>query len=330
MTTIDKLPKAELHCHLEGTMPAPLVRRLARRNGIQLAEGLFDRNDRFIWNDFGAFLRAYDAGAGCLRTAQDYCDITFEYLAACAAEGALYVELFASPDHAAMVGISYTGMLEGCVRAIEEAERLHGICGRIIITAVRHLGPARALDVARQMIAEPHPWVVGFGMGGDETLFSPEDFLPAYKLADEAGYGCTVHAGEVCGPESVREAIAKLPISRIGHGVRASEDNQLVAELSRRRIALEICPGSNIALDIYSDFQQHPLVQLLEAGCRISLNSDDPPFFDTSLGNEYCTAAREFGLKEQQLREITGMALDAAFIDEQLRQQLKQRCANRK
>ncbi len=322
LSDIQSLPKAELHCHLEGTMPPALVRRLAQRNGIELADTLFDGDDRFAWSNFAEFLRAYDGGASCLNSALDYRDITYDYLAGCAAEGAIYVELFASPDHAAAVGISYTQMLEGCVRGIDDAWRDQRICGRIIITCVRHLGPERARTVAEQMVQEPHPYVVGFGMGGDETLFSPAEFLPAYRLADERGYGCTAHAGEVCGPQSVWATINQLPVSRIGHGVRASEDAGLVAELCRRDIALEICPGSNIALKVYPDYASHPLVTLLQAGCRLSLNSDDPPFFDTSIGREYQTAHQQFALSPEQLREITRMAIASAFIDQTTKQRL--------
>ena len=324
MSDIQSLAKVELHCHLEGTMPPALVRRLAERNEIKLPAGLFDDHDQFVWNSFAEFLRAYDGGASCLKNTQDYRDITYEYLASCAAEGAIYVELFASPDHAAAVGISYSQMLEGCVRAIDDAQREQQICGRIIITCVRHLGPEQALKVARQMVAEPHPYVVGFGMGGDETLYTPADFLPAYRIAADANYGCTVHAGEVCGPESIWAAIKSLPVSRIGHGVRAIEDPVLVETLANRGISLEICPGSNIALSVYPDYQHHPLLRLLDAGINISLNSDDPPFFWTSVGKEYQRASQVFELNNQQLLDISRMALDAAFIDARTRTQLLQ------
>ena len=324
MTDRLQIPKVELHCHLEGTMPPALVRKLADRNGIQLPDGLFDKDDQFIWNSFPEFLRAYDGGASCLKTGQDYRDITYEYLKACALQGAIYVELFASPDHAAAAGISYTEMLEGCIKAIDDAQREHQICGRIIITCVRHLGQEQALLVAKQMVAEPHPYIVGFGMGGDETLHSPLDFLPAYNVASEAGYGCTVHAGEVCGPESVWGAIDHLPVTRIGHGVRSIEDPRLVESLHNRNIALEICPGSNIALNVYPEYAKHPLLALLDSGINISLNSDDPPFFWTSIGKEYQRGASTFQLSNQQLIEISRMALKAAFVDDITKAQLLQ------
>ncbi|MDP7649913.1 MAG: hypothetical protein QF834_06975, partial [Candidatus Thalassarchaeaceae archaeon] len=135
------LPKAELHCHLEGTTSPSLVRRLARRNRIPLPENLLDDGDNFIWSDVESFLKTYDQASSVIRTAEDYRDLTYDYLASSAKEGALYVEVMSSPDHAAAAGIDYEGHLEGIVEGIESAERDHGIIGRIIVTCVRHFGP---------------------------------------------------------------------------------------------------------------------------------------------------------------------------------------------
>lgn len=316
------IPKAELHCHLEGTAPPALVRRLAERNGVALPDGLFADEETFAWTDFPDFLRAYDAASECLRTSRDYRDITYEYLAACAGEGAIYVEMFTSPDHAAAVGMSYLDHLEGTVAGIEDAGRDFGITGRIIVTCVRHLGPESALAVAEATVANPHPCVVGFGMGGDEMPHGFADFLPAFRLAADAGLGCTVHAGEVRGAESVREALDALPVTRLGHGVRAAEEPALVERLTRDGIVLEICPHSNIATGVYDSLDGHPLPDLLAAGCRVTLNSDDPPYFATSIGREYATAAEHFGMDEAALLAVTRTAIEAAFVDDATRDAL--------
>jgi adenosine deaminase len=313
------IPKAELHCHLEGTAPPALVRRLADRNGVALPVGLFADEHKFAWTDFPDFLRAYDTASMCLREAEDYRDITYEYLAACAHEGAIYVEMFTSPDHAAEVGMSYLDHLEGTAAGIEDAARDFGILGRIIVTCVRHLGPDRGLAVARDMVAEPHPYVVGFGMGGDETAFHLSDFLPAFRLAADAGLGCTVHAGEVRGPQSIRAALDVLPVTRLGHGVRAVEDPHLVERIARDGIVLEVCPHSNVATGVYEDMASHPFPALLAAGCKVTLNSDDPPYFATSIGGEYATAAADFSMDDEALRAVTRTALEAAFVGEETR-----------
>jgi adenosine deaminase len=312
---IQKLAKVELHSHLEGTMSPALVRQIAQRNGIQLKDDLFTDQDTFAWNDFLSFLQAFDEASRCLLNSDDYRDIMYEYLKSCAEDGAVYAETFISPDHASELGMSYFDVQVGCIQGIEDAARDFDIIGRVIVTCVRHLGPQRAIVVAQQMVDNPHPYFVGFGMGGSETAHTMSDFSPAYQIAADAGYPCTVHAGEICGPESVWDAINHLPISRIGHGVRCVEDEKLMSVLAERSIALEICPSSNLALSIYPDWASHPLNQILDAGISVSLNSDDPPFFSTSIGQEYHNSAKHFNLDIDQLREISRMAIRSSFAD---------------
>lgn len=310
-----QIPKAEIHCHFEGSMSPDLVRRLAARNGIDLPDGLFNAAGEFDWSDFHDFLSTYDMAANCMMTAQDSRDAMYEYLASCAAEGAVYVEVFTSPDHAAAMGMSYSGQVEAIAEGIDDAERDFGIIGRMVVTCVRHFGPERAVRVAEAVVAEPHPYVVGFGMGGDELAHTQLDFKPAFALADNAGLACTVHAGEVDGAQSVRDAIDHLPIQRLGHGVRAIEDPALVAEIARRGIVMEVCPRSNIATGVFAGYADHPFPQLLAAGCKLTLNSDDPPYFDTSIGREYAEAARGFGLTDDDLIGFTRNAIGSAFVD---------------
>ena len=219
--------KAELHVHLEGTAPPELVRRIAARNGLALPEALLGDDGRFRYTDFLDFLRTYDMAASVIRTAEDYRDITYEYLCACARGGAIYVELTASPDHAALVGLSDEDHLAASPRGIDDARRDTGIEGRILISAVRNFGVEQALRVARHAAEHPHPYVVGFSMAGDEAGFPAGEFAEAFAIAAGAGLGCTVHAGEWAGAESVRAALS-LPITRIAHGVRAIEDLSVV------------------------------------------------------------------------------------------------------
>ncbi len=305
------IPKAELHCHLEGSIPPALARELAARNGITLPAGMFDAKGHYAWRDFLTFLDAYDRVCKALKVPRDFGDVIYSYLKDAAEQGAIYVEMFCSPERPAALGITYEAWLTALEQGIDRARRDFGIEGRIIIICIRHLGPDRALAMAQAMVAQPHPYVVGFGMGGDEAKFQPADFAPAYRLAHDHGYGCTVHAGEVRGPESVWAAIRDLPVSRIGHGVRSAEDPRLLEELARRGTVLEVCPGSNIALGVYPDRAGHPLHRLIEAGVRVTLGSDDPPFFHTTLGAEYDQA----GLGENALRRITRTSIEASFAD---------------
>jgi adenosine deaminase len=313
------VPLAELHVHLEGTATPALVRRLAARNGMAIPPGTMD-GDRFLWRDFLDFLATYDRAASVVRTAQDYRDVTFEYLRACAAEGAVYVELTASPDHAAQAGLPYGDMVAGVAQGIDDARSASGIESRVLVTAVRNFGIARAEAVARTAAEQPHPYVTGFGLAGDEAGYPPGPFAGAFAIAHAAGLGLTCHAGEWAGAESVRAALAlPVPVPRLGHGVRSVEDPGLVRELAERDIVLEVCPTSNVALGAYPNYAAHPFPVLREAGVRVTLGSDDPPYWEASIGGEYAVARREWGLDDAALRDITRTALEAAFVPDDLR-----------
>jgi adenosine deaminase len=316
--------KAELHVHLEGTAPPELVRRIAARNGVALPERLLGVDGRFRYTDFLDFLATYDLAASVIRTGEDYRDIVYEYLCSCASGGAIYVELTASPDHAALVGLSDEEHLDGIARGIDDARRDTEIEGRILISAVRNFGVERALRVARYASSDPHPYVVGFSMAGDEAGFPARDFAEVFAIAAGAGLGCTIHAGEWAGPESVRAAL-ELPVTRISHGVRSVEDPALVSSIAARGIVLECCPTSNVVLGVYPSYEEHPLPQLRAAGVRVTLGSDDPPYFGASIEGEYEVCASRMGFSREDLREITLTAVDAAFCDDDLRAVLRRR-----
>jgi adenosine deaminase len=318
------IPKAELHVHLEGTAPPELIARIAARNGIDLPADLLGTEGQFHYTDFLHFLRTYDLAASVIRTGQDYRDITYEYLCSCAAGGAIYVELTASPDHAALVGLSDEEHWDGIAQGIDDARRDTGIEGRILVSAVRNFGVEQALRVARHAASDPHPYVVGFSMAGDEAGYPAHDFVEVFQIAADAGLGCTIHAGEWAGAESVRAAL-ELPITRIAHGVRAIEDPSLVDELAARGIVLECCPTSNVVLGVFPSYEEHPLPQLRDAGVRVTLGSDDPPYFGATIEGEYGVCAARMGFSEEALREITATAIDAAFCDDGAKAALRAR-----
>jgi adenosine deaminase len=253
--------------------------------------------------------------ASVIRTPEDYRDVTYEYLVGCAREGAIYVELIASPDHAAAVGLSDAEHYEAIAAGIDDARRDHGLEARIVAGAIRNFGVERAVEIARTLDGDRHPYVVGFNLAGDEAGYFPAQFAPAYEIAAASGLGCTVHAGEHAGADSIREALT-LPVSRISHGVRAVEDPALVAELAERGIVLEACPTSNIATHVFPSFEEHPLRTLYEAGVKLTLGSDDPPYFGCSIGGEYAVARERFGFEESELRGITRTAVGASFADD--------------
>jgi adenosine deaminase len=317
------IAKAELHVHLEGTAPPDLIARIAARNGLVLPDGMLSDDGQFHYSDFLHFLRTYDLAASVIRTPEDYRDITYEYLAEVAGEGGIYVELTASPDHAALVGLSDEDHLRGIAAGIDDARQDHGIEARILLSAVKNFGIEQAMRVARHAAEHPHPYVVGFSMAGDERL-PLASFEEAFAVAADAGLGCTVHAGEWEGPDTIRAALA-LPVTRIDHGVRAIEDPELVSEIAESGITLNTCPTSNVVLGVYPSYAEHPLPRLRAAGVRVTLGSDDPPYFGATIGGEYTVCAEQFGCDDDDLREITATAIDAAFCDESLRTELRSR-----
>ncbi|MCX5516529.1 adenosine deaminase [Kaistia algarum] len=319
MTTT--LPKVELHCHIEGAARPDLVRRVAARHGVNLT-GLFDERGNYVWHDFTSFIRAYDIASSVFRTPEDFRDLAFDHFTAIAAEGAIYGEVFISADHALASGLPYADYVAGLAAGIEDAEAAKGIVGRMVATGVRHLGPDRVFAAAKTAVAEPHPLVTGFGVAGDERMHHPRDFIEAFRIAGEAGLGLTAHAGELCGPESVIAALDNLDISRIGHGVRAIEDAALVERLVDEGIVLELCPGSNVALGLYPNLDVHPFRTLMESGVAVTVSSDDPPYFGSSIRAEYDWLNRHQGLGDEDLLKIGRTALGAAFVDDATRQRL--------
>jgi adenosine deaminase len=316
-----KLAKAELHCHIEGAAAPALVRKMAARRGMDLS-GLFDDAGGYRWHDFASFLDAYGRASSVFRSREDFRDLAFDYFTAIAAEGAVYGEIFVAPDIAAGVGLAYGDYVGGLGEGITAATAASGITGRMIVVAVRHLGAEKALALAETAAAYPHPLVTGFGLAGDETMFHPRDFAPAFRIAAQARLGLTAHAGELAGPESVKAALDHLGVKRLGHGVRAIEEPALVARLAAEGIVLELCPSSNVALGLYPDIAHHPFRRLMEAGVRVTINSDDPPYFRTTLGGEYEALARDQGLDAAALTAVTRTAIAAAFVDEATRARL--------
>lgn len=314
------VPKAELHCHIEGAAAPDLVAAQARKYGVDTSR--FMRGGAYHWDDFTGFLAAYDSVAALFRSEEDYALLAEHYLSGLARQGAVYSEIFISPDHAERAGLPPLAYASALAEGIGRARRSTGVEGRMIVTGIRHFGAGAVENAARFAAACGNPLVTGFGMAGDERFGNVRDYARAFDIARGAGLGITVHAGEFAGWESVEAALNHLRPSRIGHGVRAIENPDLVRRLAAEGTVLEVCPVSNIALQVFADFAHHPLPDLLAAGCRVTLNADDPPHFHTSLAREYAVAAEEFAFDARALCGLTRTALEAAFVDEATRTRL--------
>lgn len=329
MAVQEQVLKAELHCHIEGAAPPALVQKIAKREEIDVSS-IIDAKGQYRWSDFTTFLSAYDLASSVFRRPGDYAQLSETYFRMLATEGAIYGEIFISPDHATSAGLSYRSYVEGLAAGLERAKAETGIEGRMIAVGVRHFGAASVERVAKEVVSNPHPLVTGFGLAGDEREGHPANFARAFRMAGEAGLGLTAHAGEFGGPESISAALDFLRVRRIGHGVRAIESPALVDRLAAERIVLEVCPGSNAALGLYPVLRFHPVNLLRRAGVRITLNSDDPPFFRTTLGREYSLTAKTFNWSQEDLRVFTRTAIEAAFCDKATKERLLARVDNQK
>ena len=304
MNSIHDIPKAEIHIHLEATITPDLCRKFASKNNVDLPKDIFGNKYAYEWTDFYDFIKKYDLVTSVINTPEDYYDLTYAYLKDCAANRVYYVEAMISSTHAKLKGMTYDSFLEGVYTASKAAEKDFDIVSRFIMNGIRHLGAESVQDTAEEVLNNPHPCLVGFGLAGDELHFPPQLFSQTFDMLKDANFPITVHAGEWDGPENIRNAINLLHPSRLGHGVRSIEDSELVKEIIDRKIVLETCPTSNIATKIYKNYESHPVKKLFEAGVMITVNSDDPPFFNASIAGEYQVMSN-LGLSRKELVSLT-------------------------
>ena len=302
---------AELHVHIEGTLEPDLVRRLARRNGIDLPDGSVALHRPPAYRDLQQFLDAYYLSMTVLRTAQDFHDLADAYFGRAAAAGVVHAEVFFDPQVHLERGVPLEAVLEGLEAAATTA-RATGMTVGWIACLVRHLGGDAALDTVR-LLAPHRDRVLGIGLDSTEIGFPPAMFADAFALARAEGFRITAHGGEEGGPEVVRDLLDLLGAERIDHGIRAIEDPDLIARLVDERVPLTVCPISNVLLRAAPSIEQHPLPRLLEAGVLVSVGSDDPAYFHGYLDDNLAVLPR-MGLGEDALDALAAGSFDSAFL----------------
>lgn len=324
------VPKAELHVHIEGTISPQLAMVMAARNNVAIDKKLIAPDHQsYAWGDDGTaetalknFVHAYHEVSKCIKKPQDYTDLTADYLNRSAAQGSIYCELMISPEMTGVTGISYPDMVTAVAKGVDIARAARGIECRLISTAVRNSGPKAATACARITLDHPHPYVTGFGLAGDENAYAYDDFKEAFDIARAGGLGLTAHGGEAGGPENVRAAIEILGVRRVGHMVRAIEDDGLMQELVQKNVAPEVCVSSNMFLKVYADVKDHPLRKFFDLGLPVTIATDDPGFFACDIAGEYRIAQEKFGFTDDDLKKLTRNAIEKAFIDDATRQKL--------
>jgi aminodeoxyfutalosine deaminase len=315
-TFLLRMPKVELHVHLEGSMRPAVLLQLARRNGVALpADDEAGLARWFRFSDFEHFVQVYLTCSKTLRTPDDFKLLAADFLAEQARQNIVYTEAHFTIGTHLTNGADGEALLAALEEAIREGEERLGVRLRLIPDIVRNV-PAMADATLEWALAGRGRGVVALGLSGSEARFPSEPFRDHFATAAREGLRSVAHAGEHAGPASIRSVLEACGAERIGHGVRAVEDPALVAELAARGIPLEVCPSSNVCLGVVPDLAHHPFDRLLQAGCRVTVNSDDAPFFDTTLTDEYLRLHQTFGYGPAELADLALAGLSAAFLPE--------------
>lgn len=309
-----RMPKVELHVHLEGSIKPATLLGLARRHGVALpATDLASLTEWFRFRDFEHFVEVYLAVSSCLREPEDFHTLALDFLAEQARQNVVYSEAhFTIGTHLAN-GLDGDAVAAALGRAIEEGERRFGVRLALIPDIVRNV-PAGADATLEWALANRHRGVVALGLSGIEASYPNEPFREHFAEAERQGLHRVAHAGEHAGPESIRSVLEVCHAERIGHGVRAVEDPALVAELARRAIPCEVCPTSNLRLGVFASYAEHSFDRLHRAGVPLTVSSDDPPFFDTTLTGEYQALADTFGYCADELAGFALAAVRQSFL----------------
>jgi adenine deaminase len=311
---IDRLPKSELHIHVEGTLEPKLMFELARRNGMALPYPSVEAlRQAYRFTRLQDFLDLYYQGTSVLLSELDFHDLAAAYLAKAHRQGLRHVEMFFDPQAHLSRGVAFATVVDGLQRALDEARRNLGLSGMLIMCFLRHLDETDAQ--ATLDLALPYKdRIVGIGLDSSELGHPPRKFARVFARAREAGFRLVAHAGEEGPPEYVWEAIEVLGVERVDHGNRAMEDQALVARLARDRLPLTLCPLSNLRLHVIEEMAAHPLKRMLERGLMVTLNSDDPAYFGGYLNENYAEVQRALGLDRTEIEWIARQGFEASFL----------------
>jgi adenosine deaminase len=312
---IDRLPKAELHVHLEGTLEPELMFELARRNRVQIP---FDSVEAvraaYDFSNLQDFLDIYYQGMSVLRTEEDFRDLTAAYLARAHADDVRHVEAFFDPQGHTERGIPFAVVIGGICAALQDAQQRWGMTSKLIMCFLRHLSEEEAFATLKE--AEPHlGHLTAIGLDSSEVGHPPSKFQRVFAAARERGLKVVAHAGEEGPPEYVREALDLLRVDRIDHGNRALEDPQLVNRLRDSQIALTVCPLSNLKLCVVRDLRKHPIRRMLELGLLATVNSDDPAYFGGYVNDNFRALAKHVELTANEAITLARNSFRASFLD---------------
>lgn len=311
---LNALPKAELHLHLEGTLEPELLFKLAERHGVALPWGDVEAlRAAYNFGNLQEFLDLYYAGADVLRTEQDFYDLTWAYLLKCKEQNVIHTEPFFDPQTHTDRGIPFEVVVRGITQALTDGERQLGVTSGLILSFLRHLSE----DAAQATLDQALPFrehFIAVGLDSSEQGHPPSKFKRVFARARAEGFPAVAHAGEEGPPEYIWEALDQLGVVRIDHGVRAFEDERLMARLIDQQIPLTVCPLSNTKLCVFDDMSQHTILKMLDRGLKVTVNSDDPAYFGGYVTENFMALHDGLGMTQEQARRLAQNSLDARLV----------------
>ena len=310
---LNKLPKIELHLHIEGTLEPELMFELAQRNSISLPhKNVEDVKAAYQFNNLQDFLDIYYQGAQVLQTEQDFYDLTWAYINKSHEQNVVHIEPFFDPQTHTSRGISFATVISGICRALEDGEKEFGITYCLIMCFLRHLSESEAIETLE--LAKPHlEKIDAVGLDSSELNHPPEKFSQVFSLAKELGLKLVAHAGEEGPAGYIWSALDNLNVERIDHGVRALDDTELVARLIESKIPLTVCPLSNVKLKVFESMSEHTILTMLELGLSVCVNSDDPSYFGGYITENFNELLQHLALSKKQAKQLVENSINGSF-----------------
>ena len=320
---LNKLPKVELHLHLEGSLEPELMFKLAQRNNIELPfETVEQVRCAYEFNNLQDFLDIYYQGANVLQVEQDFYDLTWAYLKKCHQQNVVHVEPFFDPQTHTDRGVSFETVINGISKALKDGEDQLGITSKLIMCFLRHLSEEAAFATLMQV--EPFLGrIIGVGLDSAEKGHPPEKFSRVFAKAREFDLLTVAHAGEEGPAEYVWTAIDDLKVSRIDHGVHSIDDPKLMTYLVETKMPLTVCPLSNTKLCVFEDMAQHTILDMLEKGVCVTVNSDDPAYFGGYMTENFVALAQALDMTKDQAKQLVLNSIEASFADEARKQAMR-------
>ena len=318
---IKKLPKAELHLHIEGTLEPKLMFELAQRNSIDIPYSTVeDIQKAYNFTNLQSFLDIYYAGASVLLKEEDFYSLTWEYILKCVENNIVHTEVFFDPQIHTQRGVPFYSVIRGIKDALDDAKEEYGITSEIIMCFLRHLDQEECFKTLEEALPYKHE-IIGVGLDSSELGNPPSKFKELFKKARQEGFKVVAHAGEEGDVSYINEALDILKVQRVDHGVQATKSQELIKRLKEQQIPLTVCPNSNIELKVFEEYKNHNIKELLDLGILVTVNSDDPAYFKGYLNQNYINIQQSLNLSKEDIVKLVKNSFIASFLPEDLKQE---------